>query len=161
LRRSAIFAALTTAIAAASSNAFRIVAFSVQIDHVHAIVEADDKRALSLGVSGFRIRSARALNRVLGRSGSVWSGKYHARALRTPRETRTAFIYVLQNWKKHGTHTDRIDPCSSGSWFDGWMTEQPGPAATPIPVARAQTWLATRGWRERGGGPIALSERPA
>ena len=154
------FSALTSAITAASGDAFRIVAFSVQVDHVHAIVEADDKRALSLGVAGFRIRSAQSVNRVLGRSGPVWSGKYHARDLRTPRETRTAFVYVLQNWRKHGARADALDPCSSGLWFDGWLHEQPKPAI-PNPVQPARTWLAARGWRERGGGPIAPCERPA
>jgi putative transposase len=152
--------ALTAAMPAATSPTFRIVVFSVQADHVHAIVEAADKRALSLGVAGLRIRSAKSLNRALNREGSVWSGKYHARALRTPRETRAAIVYVLQNWKKHVRGASGIDPCSSGPWFDGWREAQPCPSA-PSPVARPRTWLAQRGWRDRGGGAIAIAERPA
>ena len=156
-RGPAAFAALAASMAAASSSTFRLVVFSVQTDHVHAIVEAENKRALSLGVAGLRIRAARSLNRVFDRAGSVWSGKYHARALRTPRETRTAIVYVLQNWKKHVRGVSGIDPCSSGPWFDGWKDAQPSPA-TPSPVARPRTWLATRGWRERGGGAITIAE---
>ena len=128
--------------------------------YVHAIVESDDKRALGLGVAGLRIRSAKALNRVFDRTGPVWSGKYHARELATPRATRTAIVYVLQNWKKHIRGVAGIDPCSSGPWFDGWKEAQ-SRRATPSPAARPRTWLATRGWRERGGGAIGLHEHPA
>jgi len=146
--------------AAACNPSFRIVVFSVQVDHVHAIVEADDKRALGRGIAGLRIRSAKSLHRAFNRTGPVWSGKYHARALRTPRETRTAIVYVLQNWKKHLRGVSGIDPCSSGPWFAGWQEPQPYPA-TPSPVARPRTWLAARGWQERGGGAVAIAERPS
>jgi hypothetical protein len=111
-------------------------------------------------VAGFRIRAARAFNRVLSRTGPVWSGKYHAHALRTPREMRTAIVYVLQNWKKHVPGASGIDGCSSGPWFEGWAKPTP-PAATPGPAIRPRTWLAARGWLDKGGGPIALNERPA
>ena len=154
------FAALTTAMAAASNATFRIVHFSIQTDHLHAIVEADDARALSLGVAGFRIRCARAINRAFHRAGPVWSGKYHARALRTPGETRTAIVYVLLNWKKHVRGAYGVDEYSSGPWFAGWIHPAQRPA-TPNPAASPLTWLAARGWRERGGGPIAPDERPA
>ncbi len=154
------FAALRLAIARASSDEFRIVQFSVQADHLHAIVEATDKRSLALGVAGFRIRAARAFNRALRRSGPVWSGKYHARALRSPREARTAIVYVLLNWKKHVRGASGIDGCSSGPWFDGWV-KPPPPGATSKPVVSARTWLAARGWLEKGGGAIALGEKPA
>ncbi|HEY3355825.1 MAG TPA: transposase [Polyangia bacterium] len=50
----------------------RIVQFSVQDDHLHLIVEADDAGAVSSGARGFAIRVARAVNRILGRSGPVW-----------------------------------------------------------------------------------------
>jgi hypothetical protein len=147
------------AIALASGDRFRIIQFSVQVDHVHAIVEATDKRSLSLGVAGFRIRAARAFNRTLHRTGPVWSGKYHARVLRTPREARTAMVYVLQNWRKHIRSASGIDGCSSGPWFEGWA-EPPAPAMTANPARQARTWLGSRGWLEKGGGRLAVDERP-
>ena len=153
------FAAQTTAIVRASGDQFRIIQFSVQVDHVHAIVEAADKRALSLGVAGFRIRAARAFNRTLRRIGPVWSGKYHARVLHTPREARTAMVYVLQNWKKHIRSASGVDGCSSGPWFEGWA-EPPPPAMAANPTMQARTWLGSRGWLEKGGGKLAVDERP-
>ncbi|HEY7374452.1 MAG TPA: transposase [Polyangia bacterium] len=160
LRAERSFDALRTALTASSNERFRIIHFSVQRDHVHAIVEGDDKRSLSLGVAGLKIRAAKALNRALGRSGAVWSGKYHARALRTPREMRSALLYVLQNWKKHIRGATGIDGRSSAPWFDGWK-RMPAVPTAPRPVAEPRTWLAAKGWRERGGGPLGPDEMPA
>ena len=58
--------------------------------HVHLVVEADDKRALSNGVRAFMISAARAINRAKGRSGTVFPTRYHAVLLRTSRQVRNA-----------------------------------------------------------------------
>ena len=101
LRRSRAWLWLRNAIAAASRDDFRVLHFSVQDDHVHLIVEADDGRALCAGARGLSIRAARAINRALDRTGGVWGDRYHTRALKTPREVRNAIVYVLMNVKKH------------------------------------------------------------
>ena len=67
---------------------FRLVHFSVQRDHLHLLAEASDRRALSRGMQGLSIRVAKAVNRRLGRRGAVFADRYHARALKTPREAR-------------------------------------------------------------------------
>jgi putative transposase len=150
------------AIRAASHDEFRIVCFSVQHNHLHFIVEADDARSLSRGVQGLAIRIARAINRLLHRDGVVFADRYHRHDLASPRETRAAIAYVLQNWRKHaaerGEKCDRgPDPCSSGPWFDGWS--KPIIKSTdPPPVADATIWLLTTGWRIHG--PIAPEEKP-
>ena len=66
----------------------RIVHYSIQHNHLHCVVEAVDRRALTRGMHGLDIRIARAVNRVLARHGRVIGDRYHARALRTPREVR-------------------------------------------------------------------------
>jgi REP element-mobilizing transposase RayT len=50
-----------------------VVHFSVQRDHLHLIVEASDRRALSRGMQGLSIRVARAANGELGRKGRVFA----------------------------------------------------------------------------------------
>jgi len=67
----------------------------VQVNHVHVLVEADGSTALARGVQGLSIRLAKAINRVLGRRGRVWADRFHARALRTPREVRNGLVYVI------------------------------------------------------------------
>lgn len=74
LRSRRLFPVLQRGVAAASGTVFRIVHFSVQANHVHLLVEAEDSRALARGMQGLGIRLAKAVNRRLGRCGQVWGG---------------------------------------------------------------------------------------
>jgi putative transposase len=123
---------------------------------LHLIVEADDAKALSRGMQALSIRIVHAVHRALGHGGTIFSDRYHAHQLRTPRETRAALLYVLQNWAKHGPGGD-YDPRSSALWFDGWTRP---PKATPESrlVAQPQTWLVRLGWRRHG--LLRPGERP-
>jgi hypothetical protein len=154
-----VFPSIQRALGASHKSAFRVLQFSVQSDHVHLVVEADQHLALIRGVQGLAVRCAKAINRVLRRRGSVWSSRYHARALRTPTEVRLGFVYVLLNFRKHLRAPPGVDPRSSGRWFTGWHRRQPV-SGDPPPIATAMTWLARIGWL-RGGGPIALDEHPS
>ena len=157
LREARIFQVVRTALADASRGAFRVLHFSVQADHVHLLVEADAHSALVRGLQGLAIRLARAVNRLLGRRAGVWSHRYHARQLRTPREVRHALVYVLNNWRKHLPGARGLDPCSSAPWFTGWR-----PPVTVVggatPVVAARTWLLRVAWRRYG--PIDIEEAP-
>jgi REP element-mobilizing transposase RayT len=158
LRARRVFAAVRAAIAAASAARFRVVEFSVQRNHLHLLVEGDDRSALVRGLQGLAIRVARAVNRVIRRRGGVFGDRYHARALKTPNEVRRALVYVLQNWRKHGFRGLGIDACSSAAWFRGWARPLPQPSMSS-PVARARTWLLATGWRRYG--PLDVAMRPA
>src|SRR5262249_48767413 len=130
------------------------VHYSLQTTHAHLLVEATDADALGRGMMAVGARIARALNRTFGRRGAVLVERFHAHILRTPREVRNALAYVLLNARRHArrlTATLRIDPASSGRWFDGWRN-QPVAEATiaPIPISRPRTWLLGTGWRCHG-----------
>lgn len=129
--------------------------FSVQADHVHLPVEADGIAALARGVQGLSIRLAKAINRVLGRRGRIWADRFHARALRTPREVRNGLVYVLMNGRKHGVSKYGLDPCSSALWVEAWRQDE----TTPTPVVRARSWLLSVGWQR--GGQIGQDAAPA
>ena len=75
--------------------------YSVQGNHVHLLVEANDEKALSKGMNGLGTRIARRLNRVMGRRGKVLDDRYHGHILRTPTEVRRARAYLLGNAEKH------------------------------------------------------------
>jgi hypothetical protein len=104
---------------------FRIVHLTVQYDHLHLIVEAQDKASLSNGMRSVAIRIARSVNALVVRRGRFWADRWHGRALTSPRQVRTALVYVLANFRKHSRHAlgPGIDPFSSGAWFDGWQME--------------------------------------
>ena len=172
LRSRFLFPTLRLAIARATRVAparFRVAHFSVQADHVHLIVEAADKRALSAGVQSVAIRIARYVNDLLRRRGRFWADRWHRRALKSPREVRNALVYVLGNFRKHARRPlpPGLDPFSSAEWFDGfrWSSGELGfvGRAPPCqdsskPVSRAETWLLARGWRKRG--LLGLAEAP-
>jgi REP element-mobilizing transposase RayT len=156
-----MFACVLQQIRLASARYHRIVHFSVQSNHIHLVVEANDRGRLSQGMKGFGVRVARRLNQLLECRGGVWADRYHARPLATPREVRNVLVYVLRNRAKHGGAAG-ADLCSSGSYFDGWK-EQPASRtrASPDdrPVALPETWLLNVGWKRLG--EIRSDELPA
>jgi len=108
LREHSLFLAVRKALAKGKQHfGFSLVHFSIQRDHLHLIAEASDRRALSRGVQGLSIRVARAVNRQLWRKGRLFADRYHARALKTPREVRFALRYVLLNARKHARASER------------------------------------------------------
>jgi putative transposase len=129
-------------------------------DHVHLVAEASDKRALSRGMQGLSIRVAKAINRRLRRHGKVLADRYHARALKTPREARWALRYVLNNARKHGADLPNgfVDACSSAPWFEGWTRPRALAfvmngklQARDPPVVPPKTWLLRVGYRRARG----------
>ena len=136
-------------------NDFRITQFSIQRDHVHLIAEADDKHALGRGMKSVSARFARLVNRMRNRRGPVVLGRYHVRALCTPREVRNALAYVLLNARKHWMQRHgsappvRLDEASSGPWFNCWSRrlQQSSSSHAPPPIAQSRTWLLRVGWR--------------
>jgi REP element-mobilizing transposase RayT len=163
LRRQAIFAAIRRTFPLTARSWFRLLHFSVQSDHVHLLVEADDQPSLGRGMAGMAIRMARAVNRILQRKGAIWSCRFHARALTTPREVRNAIVYVIFNLRKHMPAAREWDVCSSAPWLDGWQTPPTWRAWWPVPssgppfdesesppVRGPETWLARTGWKRFG-----------
>jgi REP element-mobilizing transposase RayT len=147
---------------------FRLVQYSVQPRHLHLIVEAQDARALSRGLQGLAIRLARRLNLALGRTGRVFVDRYFGTILRTPRQTRNALCYVLNNSRRHNRPRPNlriargwIDDRSSGRWFHGWRGRGRDGGSKEVAepaVAEARTWLLAVGWKRHG--LISVDEVP-
>jgi putative transposase len=105
LRSQRCFTALNRAFwGGANRFGFKLVHYSVQGNHLHLLVEAQDERALSRGMNGLGVRIARGLNRVMHRNGKVLADRYHAHILKTPTEVRRVRNYLLTNARKHYGH---------------------------------------------------------
>jgi REP element-mobilizing transposase RayT len=150
-------AVLRTAFCKAKDDEFRVVEFDVQGNHIHLICEARSSSALARGVQKFEQRVTRALNDLLDHEGTVWADRYHSEPLRSPRQVRAALRYVLLNARRHGIaprgRPDWIDPFSSGRYFTGWSRgprEGPAQRDDHAPVAPAETWVLSVGWRRHG-----------
>ncbi|MBL8898635.1 MAG: transposase [Planctomycetes bacterium] len=156
LRRGGALKLVLAALSASSNrHGMRIVQYSIQRDHLHLLVEADDREFVARGMNALLSPLARALNKLWGRKGKVFPERYHDEVISTPTQARNALRYVLQNGKKHGVVApSSIYLCSSAPVFDGW-TARPSIASTPTmpavaAVAPASTWLLTAGWRRHG-----------
>ena len=80
---------------------FRLIHFSVQGNHIHMIVEAADAESRARALKGLAGRMARALNKVMKRTGPVFADRYHSHLMTTPREAAHAVRYVLENQAIH------------------------------------------------------------
>jgi putative transposase len=153
------------------SGAFRIVHLSIQRTHLHLLVEADHRRALSEGLRCFQISAAKHINREYSvkvglrarRRGAVFPDRYHEELIKSPYQARRALAYVLNNWRKHRedgaqhTETWNVDPYSSGYQFLGWKEREEavvfwrGPGTyDPLVVYLPKTWLLSQGWLKHG-----------
>src|SRR5258706_14611844 len=108
----------------------RVIQFTVMGNHIHLIVEADSNESLSLGMQGLSIRIAKALNRLMDRSGTVFSDHFHSRILRTPTELVNAIAYVLGN---HAHHFGTADARYSSAAVPAQERDRL--------LARPKTWL--------------------
>jgi len=106
---------------------FRLVHYAVMGNHMHLIVEADDRKALWRGMQGLGVRIAKGMNRLMGRSGRVLVDRYHAHILRTPAEVRAARSYLLNNAEAHYG-----------------KRRGPDPYASHVAVIAPRTWLMRR-----------------
>jgi Transposase IS200 like len=132
---------------------FRIVHFSIQDNHLHMLVEADNDRALARGMRRFTINAARAIHLAFGTAGRVFF-RYHSTVIKTRRYARNAIAYVLGNWRRHHQDIVRgrlidamLDRYSSAVSFDGWSKRFSIPEGhTPLVVSTPTTALLRSGW---------------
>ena len=173
LRRGKTYQAIARALRRTlGEHAFRVCHTSIQRNHLHFLIEANDKAALSHGMRSLAIMAARAINHVLGRSGKVFAYRYHATAISSPRQMRNALSYVLNNWRRHDedetsevAHRAAIDPYSTAIAFRGWKqgvfavpAQYASAGYEPLPCAAPETWLLRVGWERHG--PISAYEVP-
>lgn len=74
----------------------RVIHYSLQTNHIHLIVEADNNDILTTGMRSLTITFAKGL-----KQGKVQIERYHLHVLKSFRETRNAVHYVLFNKQKH------------------------------------------------------------
>jgi REP element-mobilizing transposase RayT len=150
------------------NDLFRIVHISIQKNHLHFIIEAANKDALSRGMQSLAINLARAINRAWGRGGGkVFAYRYGAKQIKTRSYARNALSYVLNNWRRHredffdgAARKALLDEYSSAVSFTGWTIRfgAPPPDYEPLPVSSPRTRLLAFDWTELG--LIDPTERP-
>jgi REP element-mobilizing transposase RayT len=185
LRSERVFRAILVQLARVKRGGVHVVHYSVQHNHVHLIVEGQNRHDLSAQMRKLFSRIALAVNAVAKRRGSLFRDRHHREELDGPTKMRNALIYVLFNDRKHHAQNggalseavlSDLDDRSSVAWLGrtDWV-ERARPPPDVIarikardgdidghgaPLVAPRTWLAQAGWRTRGGGAISLHELP-
>ena len=123
-----------------------VVQTSIQGNHIHLLVEADDSVSLGRAMKGLAIRIARGMNRMMERAGGqVFAERYHTHLLRTPTEVRNVIHYLRNNHRHHLGDRAALLPTS---FVDPYTSDAEALASVlPSPTL----WLLTTGWlRARG-----------
>jgi hypothetical protein len=98
---------LKRAILNSRKKGLRIIHYSVQSNHIHLIIEADNNHFLERGMRSLTVTVVKGINK-----GRVQLQRYHLHVLRHKRESRNAVHYVCFNEKKHTNRTN-LDRFSS------------------------------------------------
>jgi len=132
---------------------FGVIHYSVQHDHIHLIVEAQDHEALGRGMKAVGIRVAKAVQAVFGVKGQVFETGHHAQHLMNDLQIYNALRYVLLNTRKHtrGRSRPQVDFFSSMRWFEGFagarmVADRSGEPEVSRPFVRALLSC----WRRHG-----------
>jgi len=80
----------------ADGRDYRIQAWVIMPNHVHLVVNAWDKPLAKL-INGWKGKSAREANKLLGRSGEFWQEDYYDTLIRDETHLRKAIRYTEQN----------------------------------------------------------------
>jgi REP element-mobilizing transposase RayT len=171
LRGKEEFRQLKKAISKARARGLAIAHFAILSNHLHLVLEAQDKRSLGRQMQSFGISLAKRLNATLKRKGAVLRERYYVHILRTPSEVKRAIVYVLGNAFKHAGSKGRIalDLFSSSATVadDTWhqllgkswrmivgfpLGESPGEDEKLLAelhgiLVEPRTWLLAQGWR--------------
>ena len=113
-------------------DGFRVVHFTVQGNHLHLVVEANDRAAMSNGMRALLIRVAKHLNGLMGTRGRLYADRFHERILKSPSEVRNAVRYVLGNHTRH---------------FGGVAVDRFSSAVVTDVVANPGSWLLRVAWK--------------
>ena len=81
---------------------FSVLHYSLETNHIHLIVEAENNDALEKGMRSFTATMVKSLKK-----GKLQDERYHLHVLRNPQETKNVFRYVLLNHCHH-TNTNSI-----------------------------------------------------
>jgi putative transposase len=157
--RDAYMAIREAAIVVLKREDFRIVHLSIEGTHIHLLVEAENRRALSCGMRAFEGSAAKHLNAAFSKAGGWWERKraarlgqalpvrrkgrvfadrYHETVITKPKQARHALAYVLNNWRRHREDRSErargwlIDPFATGWAFDGWKERADTPFAFKV-----------------------------
>jgi REP element-mobilizing transposase RayT len=121
-----ILTALHHSIKNARLLGLRILHYSLEYDHVHLLVEADNNGILGRGMQSFGISFSKGINKIKQMNGRVFKSRYHFRKLKTPSEIKNVLNYILRNGIKHKHSSSILNPYNSFVVINDFSKLYPG-----------------------------------
>ncbi len=109
---------------------YRLHAWCVMPNHVHALVEPFAEHKLPAILHSWKSFTAKAANRLLGRTGEFWQEEYYDHLIRDEADHAHALRYILENPVKAGLTGWQWSGSSSGSGVS--LAENPGNSGSGI-----------------------------
>ena len=81
---------------------YRLLAWCVMPNHVHVLIQVASGASLPKIVHAWKSWTAKQINRVLGRSGTLWQREYHNRYIRDDNHLAAVIRYIHTNPVKAG-----------------------------------------------------------
>jgi REP element-mobilizing transposase RayT len=113
IKNKSILMILKRAIQNARKQGLKVIHYTLEYDHVHLLIEADNNFVLGKGMQAFGVTMAKAINRAKKLSGSVYKTRYHFRQITGTKELKNVMMYIFKNGLKHGTSKGLIHEFNS------------------------------------------------
>lgn len=113
LKNKNVLAILKKAIFNARRQGLKVIHYSLEYDHIHLIIEADNNRTLGKGMQAFGVTLAKAINRMRKVKGQVYKHRYHFRQITSSRQLKNVMTYIFNNGVKHKTSATALSPFNS------------------------------------------------
>lgn len=103
-------------------ESYKLIEWVIMPNHVHVLVRLLDDTSLGVIVKRWKASSAVAINRLRGRSGSVWMEDYHDRLIRDLNHFENARSYIRKNPVKAGL-CEKPEEWTYSSAGQNWSAE--------------------------------------
>lgn len=113
LKNKSILRILKRAIVNARKQGLRVIHYSLEYDHVHLLIEAENNHILGKGMQAFGVTFSKAINRLKNVNGGVYKHRYHFRKITSTRQLKNALKYIFTNGVKHKTASQIVNPYNS------------------------------------------------
>lgn len=141
LKNKFILKSLHSSIKKARKIGLKIIHYTLEYDHVHLLVETDNKTALARGMQSFGISFSKSINKIKKAQGKVFKTRYHYRKLKTPAEVKNVFNYIFGNSLKHKKAISIVSPYNSLMAIDNFSNLYPGFEEMIEDIIRKSTYL--------------------
>ena len=102
LRESAVAKPVADALHHFHGNRYQLFAWCVMPNHVHVVFQPLGDWGLAQILHAWKSYSAKEIDNILGRSGSLWQHEYYDHLIRDTRDFQRCVRYVVQNPERAG-----------------------------------------------------------